>query len=132
MTLYRANYSLVARDGRVKVDEQWVFFEAKTYSDALEKISGLLKVMWKCSESQLEIWNLTSDNQLVDLSMDMEVDSPHDWRFFEVGYFCDSTVSVSYLDVERGGWPLFLVSPSWLARLNKALVECRSAGGQHE
>ncbi|EEM8093694.1 hypothetical protein DER63_02060 [Salmonella enterica] len=78
MRLYRANYSLVARDGRVKVDEQWVFFEAKTYSDALEKIPGLLKAMWDCSEFQ------------------------------------------------------FLVSPSWLARLNKALVECRSAGGQHE
>ncbi|EKY8003186.1 hypothetical protein LFZ91_12655 [Salmonella enterica subsp. enterica serovar Hillingdon] len=106
MRLYRANYSLVARDGRVKVDEQWVFFEAKTYSDALEKIPGLLKAMWDCSEFQLEVWGLMPDNQIVDISMDMDIDSPRDWRF--------------------------LVSPSWLARLNKALVECRSAGGQHE
>ncbi|ECG1420314.1 TPA_asm: hypothetical protein GND15_002416 [Salmonella enterica subsp. salamae serovar 58:d:z6] len=129
MRLYRANYSLVARDGRVKVDEQWVFFEAKTYSDALEKIPGLLKAMWDCSEFQLEVWGLMPDNQIVDLSMDMEIDSPREWRFFEVGYSAGSAV---YLDVERDGWPLFLVSPSWLARLNKALVECRSAGGQHE
>ncbi|EAS0132441.1 hypothetical protein E7V31_06710 [Salmonella enterica] len=129
MTLYRANYSLVARDGRVKVDEQWVFFEAKTYSDALEKIPGLLKAMWDCSEFQLEVWGLMPDNQIVDISMDMDIDSPRDWRLFEVGYSAGSAV---YLDVERDGWPLFLVSPSWLARLNKALVECRSAGGQHE
>lgn len=132
MRLYRANYSLVARDGRVKVDEQWVFFEAETYSDALEKIPGLLKAMWECCEFQLEVWNLMPDNQLVDLSMDMGVDSPRDWRFFEVGYSFGSNVSVSYLDVERDGWPLFLVSPGNLARLNNALVECRSAGGQHE
>lgn len=129
MRLYRANYSLVARDGRVKVDEQWVFFEAKTYSDALEKIPSLLKAMWDCSEFQLEVWGLMPDNQIVDISMDMDIDSPRDWRLFEVGYSAGSAV---YLDVERDGWPLFLVSPSWLARLNKALVECRSAGGQHE
>ena len=129
MTLYRANYSLVARDGRVKVDEQWVFFEAKTYSDALEKIPGLLKAMWDYSEFQLEVWGLMPDNQIVDLSMDMEIDSPREWRFFEVGYSAGSAV---YLDAERDGWPLFLVSPSWLARLNKALVECCSSGGQHE
>ena len=129
MTLYRANYSLVARDGRVKVDEQWVFFEAKTYSDALEKIPGLLEAMWECCEFQLEVWGLMPDNQLVDLSMDMETDSPRDWRLFEVGY---SNGSAVYLDAKRDGWPLFLVSPSWLARLNKALVECRSVGGQHE
>ncbi|PVB78873.1 hypothetical protein CUR65_01835 [Salmonella enterica subsp. enterica serovar Legon] len=129
MTLYRANYSLVARDGRVKVDEQWVFFEAKTYSDALEKIPGLLEAMWECCEFQLEVWGLMPDNQIVDLSMDMEIDSPREWRFFEVGYSAGSAI---YLDVERDSWPLFLVSPSWLARLNKALVECRSAGGQHE
>lgn len=61
MTLYRANYSLVARDGRVKVDEQWVFFEAKTYSDALEKIPGLLEAMWECCEFQLEVWGLMPD-----------------------------------------------------------------------
>ncbi|EAA4447577.1 hypothetical protein DPE66_16380 [Salmonella enterica subsp. enterica] len=111
MRLYRANYSLVALDGRVKVDEQWVFFEAETYSDALEKIPGLLKAMWECCEFQLEVWNLMPDNQIVDLN---------------------SAGSAVYLDVERDGWPLFLVSPSWLARLNKALVECRSTGGQHE
>lgn len=128
MSLYRANYSLVARDGRVKVDEQWVFFEAETYSEALEKIPGLLKTMWDCSEFQLEVWGLMPDNQIVDLSMDMEVDSPRDWRFFEVGYSAGSAV---YLDVERDGWPLFLVSPGNLARLNKALAECCRAGGQH-
>lgn len=111
MRLYRANYSLVARDGRVKVDEQWVFFEAKTYSDALEKIPGLLKAMWDCSEFQLEVWGLMPDNQIVDISMDMDIDSPRDWRLFEVGYSAGSAV---YLDVERDGWPLF------------------SAGGQHE
>ncbi|EAO2684053.1 TPA: hypothetical protein H1T34_002225 [Salmonella enterica] len=129
MRLYRANYSLVARDGRVKVDEQWVFFEAETYSDALEKITGLLEAMWDCSEFQLEVWNLYDETDLVILSIDMEIDSPREWRFFEVGYSAGSAV---YLDVERDGWPLFLVSPSWLVRLNKALVECRSAGGQHE
>ncbi|MBB7576023.1 hypothetical protein PMZ68_05670 [Escherichia coli] len=129
MKLYRATYSLLTRDDRVTVDEQWVFFEAETYSDALEKIPGLLKTMWNCSESQLEVWNLMPDNQLVDLSMDMEVDSPREWRFFEVGYSAGSAV---YLDVERDGWPLFIVSPLNLARLNKALIECRSAGGQHE
>ncbi|HBI6863946.1 TPA: hypothetical protein K8E22_003628 [Enterobacter cloacae] len=129
MKLYRATYSLLTRDGRVTVDEQWVFFEAETYSDALEKIPGLLMAMWDCCESQLEVWNLMQDNQLVDLSMDMEIDSPRDWRFFEVGY---STGSAVYLDVERDGWPLFLVSPTNLARLNKALNECRSTGGQHE
>ncbi|EBX6017815.1 hypothetical protein EVG59_07060 [Salmonella enterica subsp. enterica serovar Dortmund] len=129
MRLYRANYSLVALDGRVKVDEQWVFFEAKTYSDALEKIPGLLKAMWECCEFQLEVWGLMPDNQIVDLSMDMAIDSPRDWRLFEVGYSAGSAV---YLDVERDGWPLFLVSPSWLARLNKALAECCIAGGQHE
>ncbi|VTP17327.1 hypothetical protein PUATCC27989T_05327 [Phytobacter ursingii] len=122
MRLYRANYSLVARDGRVKVDEQWVFFEAETYSDALEKIPGLLKAMWECCEFQLEVWGLMPDNQLVDLSMDMEIDSPRDWRLFEVGYSSSSAV---YLDVERDGWPLFLVSPTNLTRLNKALIECR-------
>lgn len=129
MKLYRATYSLLTRDGRVTVDEQWVFFEAETYSDALEKIPGLLMAMWDCCESQLEVWNLMQNNQLVDLSMDMEIDSPRDWRFFEVGY---STGSAVYLDVERDGWPLFLVSPTNLARLNKALIECRSTGGQHE
>ncbi|EJY9800282.1 hypothetical protein [Escherichia albertii] len=129
MKLYRATYSLLTRDGWVIVDEQWVFFEAETYSDALEKIPGLLMAMWDCCESQLEVWNLLPDNQLVDLSMDMEIDSPRDWRFFEVGYSAGSAV---YLDVERDGWPLFLVSPTNLARLNKALIECRSAGGQHE
>lgn len=129
MTLYRANYSLVARDGRVKVDEQWVFFEAEDRSDALEKIPELLKAMWECSGSQLEVWNLYNESDLVILSIDMDIDSPREWRFFEVGYSAGSAV---YLDVERDGWPLFLVSPSWLARLNKALVECRSAGGQHE
>ena len=129
MKLHRATYSLLTRDGRVTVDEQWVFFEAETYSDALEKIPGLLMAMWDCCESQLEIWNLMQDNQLVDLSMDMEIDSPREWRLFEVGYSAGSAV---YLDVERDGWPLFLVSPSWLVRLNKALVECRSVGGQHE
>lgn len=36
------------------------------------------------------------------------------------------------VNVEHDRWPLFLVSPFWLARLNKALAECRSAGGQHE
>ena len=122
MKLYRATYSLLTRDGRVTVDEQWVFFEAETYSDALEKIPGLLMTMWDCGESQLEVWNLMQDTQLVDLSMDMEGDSPRDWRFFEVGYSAGSAV---YLDVERDGWPLFLVSPSNLARLNNALVECR-------
>ena len=132
MKLYRATYSLLARDGQVTVDEQWAFFEAEAYSDALEKIPCLLKAMWGCSESQLEIWNLMPDNQLVDLSMDMEVDSPRDWRFFEVGYSCGSVVSAIYLNVERDGWPLFLVSPLWLARLNQALAECRSAGGQNE
>jgi len=129
MKLYRATYSLLTRDGRVTVDEQWVFFEAETYSDALEKIPGLLMAMWDCCESQLEVWNLMQDNQLVDLSMDMGIDSPRDWRFFEVGYSAGSAV---YLDVERDGWPLFLVSPTNLARLNKALIECRSTGGQHE
>ncbi|HCC5837218.1 hypothetical protein [Citrobacter farmeri] len=129
MKLYRATYSLLALDGHVQVDEQWVFFEAGDRSDALEKIPDLLKTMWNCSESQLEVWNLMPDNQLVDLSMDMEVDSPREWRFFEVGYSAGSAV---YLDVERDGWPLFLVSPLNLARLNKALIECRSAGGQHE
>ncbi|EAB5866446.1 hypothetical protein KWA75_004484 [Salmonella enterica] len=129
MKLYRATYSLLELDGHVKVDEQWVFFEAKTYSDALEKIPGLLEAMWECCEFQLEVWGLMPDNQIVDLSMDMEIDSPREWRFFEVGYSAGSAV---YLDVERDGWPLFLVSPSWLVRLNKALVECRSAGGQHE
>lgn len=128
MRLYRANYSLVARDGRVKVDEQWVFFEAETYSDALEKIPGLLKAMWECCEFQLEVWGLMPDNQLVDLSMDMDVDSPRDWCFFEVGYSAGSAV---YMDVERDGWPLFLVSPGNLDRLNKALAECCSTGGQH-
>ncbi|EFP1333960.1 hypothetical protein KIP92_000556 [Salmonella enterica] len=82
MKLYRATYSLLELDGHVKVDEQWVFFEAKTYSDALEKIPGLLEAMWECCEFQLEVWGLMPDNQMV--------------------------------------------------RLNKALVECRSAGGQHE
>lgn len=129
MKLYRATYSLLTPDGRVTVDQQWVFFEAENYSDALEKIPGLLMAMWDCCESQLEVWNLMQDNQLVDLSMDMEIDSPRDWRFFEVGYSAGSAV---YLDVERDGWPLFLVSPFWLDRLNKALIECRSAGGQHE
>ncbi|GEM_PF-1467058 len=129
MKLYRATHSLLTRDGRVTVDEQWVFFEAETYSDALEKIPGLLMAMWDCCESQLEVWNLMQDNQLVDLSMDMGIDSPRDWRFFEVGYSAGSAV---YLDVERDGWPLFLVSPTNLARLNKALIECRSTGGQHE
>ncbi|EGB0931817.1 hypothetical protein ACHLDZ_004407 [Escherichia coli] len=129
MKLYRATYTLLTRDGRVTVDEQWVFFEAKTYSDALEKIPGLLMAMWDCCESQLEVWNLMPDNQLVDLSMDMEIDSPREWRLFEVGYSAGSAV---YLDVERDGWPLFLVSPLNLTRLNKALIECRSAGGQHE
>jgi hypothetical protein len=119
----------MARDGRIKVDEQWVFFEAKTYSEALEKIPVLLETMWDCSEFQLEVWGLMPDNQLVDLSMDMEIDSPRDWRFFEVGYSAGSAV---YLDVERDGWPLFLVSPGNLARLNKALIECRNTGGQHE
>ncbi|MFS6933709.1 hypothetical protein [Klebsiella oxytoca] len=132
MKLYRATYSFTAPNGQVKVDEQWVFFEAETYSDALEKIPGLLKTMWECCEFQLEVWNLMPDNQIVDLSMDMEVDSPRDWRFFEVGYSCGSTVSAIYLDAERDDWPLFLVSPSWLARLNKALIECRNAGGQDE
>lgn len=132
MKLYRATYSLLTLDGREIVDEQWVFFEAETYSDALEKIPGLLMTMWDCCESQLEVWNLMQDNQLVDLSMDMEVDSPRDWRFFEVGYSCGTTVAATYLNVERDGWPLFLVSPSWLTRLNKALIECRSAGGLHE
>ncbi|WP_241576176.1 hypothetical protein [Rosenbergiella collisarenosi] len=129
MKLYRATYSLLTRDGRITVDEQWVFFEAETYSDALEKIPGLLMAMWDCCESQLKVWNLVPDNQLVDLSMDMEIDSPREWRFFEVGYSAGSTV---YFDVKRNGWPLFLASLSWLARLNKALVECRSTGGQHE
>ncbi|EKK5512471.1 hypothetical protein ABKU21_22600 [Enterobacter hormaechei] len=129
MKLYRATYSLLTKDGRVIVDEQWVFFEAETYSDALEKIPGLLMTMWDCCESQLEVWNLMQDNQIIDLSMDMEVDSSRDWRLFEVGY---SGCSAIYLDVERDGWPLFIVSPSWLARLNKALFECRSAGGLHD
>lgn len=53
-------------------------FEAKTYSDALEKIPGLLKAMWDCSEFQLEVWGLMPDNQIVDLSMDMEIDSPRE------------------------------------------------------
>lgn len=75
MKLYRATYSLLTRDGRMTVDEQWVFFEAETYSDALEKIPGLLMTLWDCGESQLEVWNLMQDTQLVDLSMDMEVDS---------------------------------------------------------
>jgi hypothetical protein len=52
------------------------FFEAKTYSDALEKIPGLLEAMWECCEFQLEVWGLMPDNQIVDLSMDMEIDSP--------------------------------------------------------
>ncbi|ECB7306967.1 hypothetical protein E1J82_19760 [Salmonella enterica subsp. enterica serovar Yovokome] len=94
MKLYRATYSLLELDGHVKVDEQWVFFEAEDRSDALEKIPDLLKAMWECSGSQLEVWNLYNESDLVILR--------------------------------------FLVSPSWLARLNKALVECRSAGGQHE
>ncbi|EHN8738116.1 hypothetical protein V5K30_RS22435 [Enterobacter hormaechei] len=129
MKLYRATYSLLELDGHVKVDEQWVFFEAEDRSDALEKIPDLLKTMWECSGSQLEVWNLYDESDLVILSIDMDIDSLRDWRFFEVGYSAGSAV---YLDVERDGWPLFLVSPSWLARLNKALVECRSAGGQHE
>jgi len=129
MKLYRATYSLLTRDSRVTVDEQWVFFEAETYSDALEKIPGLLMAMWDCCESQLKVWNLVPDNQLVYLSMDMEIDSLREWRFFEVGYSAGSTV---YLDIKRNGWPLFLACLSWLARLNIALVECRSAGGQHE
>lgn len=122
MKLYRATYSLLAIDGRVEVDEQWVFFEAEDRSDALEKITDLLRVMWNCCEFQLEVWNLMQDRELVDLSRDMDIESPRDWRFFEVGYSAGSAV---YLDVERDGWPLFLVSPSWLARLNKALIECR-------
>ena len=128
MKLYRATYSLLSRNGRVTVDEQWFFFEAETYSAALEKIPGLLMTMWDCRESQLEVWNLMQDNQLVDLSMDMDVDSLQDWRFFEVGYSAGSAV---YLDVERDGWPLFLVSPANLVRLNKALAESCSTGGQH-
>ncbi|VUS22584.1 AcaB family transcriptional regulator [Klebsiella spallanzanii] len=64
MKLYRATYSLLTRDGRVTVDEQWVFFEAETYSDALEKIPGLLMAMWDCCESQLEVWNLMPDNDI--------------------------------------------------------------------
>ncbi|EFH6969523.1 TPA: hypothetical protein JLK77_002666 [Escherichia coli] len=129
MKLYRATYSLLELDGHVKVDEQWVFFEAEDRSDALEKIPDLLKAMWECSRSQLEVWNLYDETDLVILSIDMDIDSPREWRFFEVGYSAGSAV---YLDVERDGWPLFLVSPSWLALLNNALVECRSAGGQHE
>lgn len=129
MKLYRATYSLLELDGHVKVDEQWVFFEAEDRSDALEKIPDLLKAMWECSGSQLEVWNLYNESDLVMLSIDMGIDSPRDWRLFEVGYSAGSAV---YLDVERDGWPLFLVSPSWLARLNKALVECRIAGGQNE
>lgn len=38
----------------------------------------------------------------------------------------------TYNLLKRDGWPLFLVFPSILARLNNALIECRSAGGQHE
>jgi hypothetical protein len=75
MTLYRANYSLVARDGRVKVDEQWVFLKPKPIL-TLWKIPGLLEAMWECCEFQLEVWGLMPDNQIVDLSMDMEIDSP--------------------------------------------------------
>lgn len=85
------------------------FLKPKPYSDALEKIHGLLEAMWECCEFQLEVWGLMPDNQIVDLSMDMEIDSPREWRFFEVGYSAGSAV---YLDVERDGWPLFLVSPS--------------------
>ncbi|EEC1173282.1 hypothetical protein KHA76_001812 [Salmonella enterica subsp. houtenae serovar 44:z36,[z38]:-] len=129
MKLYRATYSLLELDGHVKVDEQWVFFEAEDRSDALEKIPDLLKTMWECSGSQLEVWNLYDESDLAMLSIDMGIDSPRDWRFFEVGYSAGSAV---YLDVERDGWPLFLVSPTNLARLNKALIECRSTGGQHE
>lgn len=129
MKLYRATYSLLELDGHVKVDKQWGFFEAEDRSDALEKIPDLLKAMWECSGSQLEVWNLYDETDLVILSIDMDIDSPREWRFFEVGYSAGSAV---YLDVERDGWPLFLVSPSWLAPLNNALVECRSAGGQHE
>lgn len=129
MKLYRATHSLAALDGHVKVDEQWVFFEAEDRSEALEKIPDLLKAMWECCGFQLEVWNLYDESDLVMLSMDMAIDSPRDWCFFEVGY---SGRSAIYLDVERDGWPLFLVSPSNLARLNNALIECRSAGGQHE
>lgn len=31
----------------------------------------------------------------------------------------------TYSLLTRDGWLLFLVSPSWLARLNKVLIECR-------
>ncbi|MFK3925597.1 hypothetical protein [Serratia liquefaciens] len=129
MKLYRATYSLADLDGHVKVDEQWVFFEAEDRSDALEKIPDLLKAMWECCGFQLEVWNLYDESDLVMLSMDMGIDSPRELRLFEVGYSCCSAV---YLDVDRDGWPLFLISPSNLARLNNALIECRSAGGQHE
>lgn len=129
MKLYLATYSLADLDGHVKVDEQWVFFEAEDRSDALEKIPDLLKAMWECCGFQLEVWNLYDESDLVMLSMDMGIDSPRELRLFEVGYSCCSAV---YLDVDRDGWPLFLVSPSNLARLNNALIECRSAGGQHE
>ena len=71
MKLYRATYSLADLDGHVKVDEQWVFFEAEDRSDALEKIPDLLKAMWECCGFQLEVWNLYDESDLVMLSMDM-------------------------------------------------------------
>lgn len=61
-----------------------VFFEAEDRSDALEKIPELLKAMWECSGSQLEVWNLYDVSDLVILSIDMDIDSLRDWRLFEV------------------------------------------------
>lgn len=129
MKLFRATYRLLALDGYVLVNEQWVFFEAEDRSEALEKLPDVLKAMWECNGFQLELWNLYDESELVLLSEDMSIDSPRERRLFEVGYFGGSAL---YLDVERNGWPLFLVSPYNLARLNKALIECRSVGGQHE
>lgn len=40
MKLYRATYSLLELDGHVKVDEQWVFFEAEDRSVECRSAGG--------------------------------------------------------------------------------------------
>ncbi|MCL6392461.1 hypothetical protein EXT73_18560 [Pectobacterium atrosepticum] len=122
-TLYRAFCS--CNHWRYKdVDEQTVFFETFHNEHAGDRLRLLLANMWGVPESSVIVYNVFSEQELFNDSLN-NVPVHGDEVLFEVSWDQD-TQRPRYSDWD--GWPLMLVSPRTQERLVKAFMSISQTG----
>lgn len=85
-------------------DERWVFFEALNRGDALDRVPGLLALLWRVSADSVNVFNLASE---VELQEDPFAEGvSHDQVLFVSGWRDRKPVFIN----PKHGHPLFLLT----------------------